>query len=951
MNTYGNRLLKCTAAFAFAFAVLLLVGCGDKTPPGAVTMFAAQSGDGEITLSWVNPPDKDLAGVRVVRSQSAPPAKPSEGLEIFSDSGTGLVDGNVTNGNPYFYAAWAYDRAGNHSSPVYASATPVSFQAREEILDKLDSMAEQIAAIPTLTEEEKKEMQDILDETEDLFLGGDPCGAAAVMKDEFLEKCQWVRQTRERPEGEKLYAAGRMVRVNIARTMEAKGECDELQRVDLEAEIQVESEDPEGLSGWSVFGEPLLTALELHENTAPESTFTQVFIPGAEAVHGQVGAPDIPVYRQLVAVPMGDDVKVKILQQRPVIAEEIFLNLYPVQPAPMDQGPDLSLFKDPPFTINHSIYESNEPWPPEPVTMRYIGNGRDLEFYLLEMASGQYYPAENRLELFDYTHLDVEFQGGPGHFATSHMISPFESNSRALIESAINKEVIKENIIEGIRQDIIGEELLILTHPNFYDAAIKLRDWKRSKGIWANVYECGTNSDIHWRATGEQIDAFIEERYHTTEIRVSYVLLLGDAEFIPTFYINNIGTDWPYAILGKPGEDLIADFAVGRIPVDTLDQAMTVVDKTINYEKTPIDDKDFYQNAVLASQFQCCREKAPDQGTDSRTFIQCSEFAQQMLSAAGKTVSRIYARTGSQTPNRYYDGTLLPSALRPSAKFPWDGNTNQITEAWNKGAFLIIHRDHGEPHGWETPRFRSSHIDNLENEDRLPVVFSMNCSTGFFDNETAGGAGGTVANDVYFCERALRKPDGGAVGIFGATRISPSWENTALTMGMMDAIWPGRLNFGFSTLSQRRLGDILNHGKRYILSMRGVSVMGEDLFEDSVIEELYLWHCFGDPTLEIWTKNPYSQTNPFSPVFHHQGLAVQDGIDISGGILVEYGVDNAVITVFERGADQEIPLGRGVVQNGIAQITYLQNHVMDHELTIIASFDNAPAKVLQGNSF
>jgi len=78
---------------------------------------------------------------------------------------------------------------------------------------------------------------------------------------------------------------------------------------------------------------------------------------------------------------------------------------------------------------------------------------------------------------------------------------------------------------------------------------------------------------------------------------------------------------------------------------------------------------------------------------------------------------------------------------------------------------------------------------------------------------------------------------------------------------------------------------------------------------------------------------------------------VQDGIDISGGILVEYGVDNAVITVFERGADQEIPLGRGVVQNGIAQITYLQNHVMDHELTIIASFDNAPAKVLQGNSF
>src|SRR5205085_2714429 len=125
------------------------------------------------------------------------------------------------------------------------------------------------------------------------------------------------------------------------------------------------------------------------------------------------------------------------------------------------------------------------------------------------------------------------------------------------------------------------------------------------------------------------------------------------------------------------------DFALGRIPVDTLDQANTVVNKIINYEHTPPSLPSFYSTATLASDFQCCLAGGAAPGTDQRTFVQTSEFARNVLMANGKTGERIYAMTGSGTPNRYYDGTLLPPDLGSGSGFPWNGNTFDISNAIN----------------------------------------------------------------------------------------------------------------------------------------------------------------------------------------------------------------------------------------------------------------------------
>ena len=151
---------------------------------------------------------------------------------------------------------------------------------------------------------------------------------------------------------------------------------------------------------------------------------------------------------------------------------------------------------------------------------------------------------------------------------------------------------------------------------------------------------------------------------------------------------------------------------------------------------------------------------------------------------------------------------MLPADLRAGSGFGWNGSTQDLINAFNAGRFLIMHRDHGWQDGWANPLFNSNHVtNNLTNGALQPVVFSVNCASAFFDNETAGGDYNTTMGGVYFAERLLRKSDGGAVGVLEDTGNSPTWANSAMTRGFFDALWPETVpGFGDNT-RKFRLGE------------------------------------------------------------------------------------------------------------------------------------------------
>lgn len=388
---------------------------------------------------------------------------------------------------------------------------------------------------------------------------------------------------------------------------------------------------------------------------------------------------------------------------------------------------------------------------------------------------------------------------------------------------------------------------LIISSPTFKNSVERFAQWKRLLGF-----------DVHiafnalW--TEEDVKTTIQDIYENNNLY--YLLIVGDVEVVPTHtsnLYNEHATDFYYACLDG-ADDTMPDLLYGRIPVSTNDEAETVFDKIINYEKSPTSDSTFYMTGLHCAYFQ-------DNDLDSyadRRFAQTSEEIRSVMSTLGFNVTRVYNALNSVNPlfwnkGLYSFGEPIPDELKKPV-FAWSGNAIHINSAINSGVFYVLHRDHGAVRGWGSPHYTTTDINSLNNNNRLPVVFSMNCKTGKFDD-----------NNDCFCEVFLKKENGGCVAIFGATEVSYSGYNDALTEGMFDAVWPSeglRPTFpsingtgGTTPIPTYELGQILNQGKARMAETYGVNNTSLSLYTKE------LFHCFGDPSLKIYTAVPTSFAN------------------------------------------------------------------------------------------
>ncbi len=818
-----------------------------------------------------------------------------------------------------------------------AGRTTAFSSAEDEIAKSFDDLLTRIARLPktSLSNAERGSLSGKVKVSAENFKGGNLCQSASAMK-EFADESQKMREGARAVVAEDLGNRAWSLRHDILSTMPEGKPCPDATRFNKAPEVGIAESDNKRVRGAVSFGEPKMWTV-----VAEGEQYTELEIPGVQHGVGEPGLPGVPVLHRLVAVPQGAKASVNVKIGK---AQSLKVNLHPIQPEAQDAAqkgdklqPPADRFPEPPFTKNKEIYASDAPFPQEIASVTPLGKSRDVQMIQLSIAAGQYNPKSHDLTLFESVEFEVSFEGGKGAFITKEALNPFE-NTNIFVNSVINREAISVYIGEISRKILCGgEEFLILTHPDFRDAANRLAEWKRSKGITTTVVKVNDGSGLG-PDTKEEIDEFIEGRFNWCGIRPSYILLMGDAEFIEPFYVNTsgsatTGSDYPYALLSAQADD-VPDFALGRIPVDTLEQADTVVDKIINYESNPPTQSSFYKNVGIASQFQCCRNGG-QQGRDLRSFIETSELVRDELLNNNYSVDRIYTKTvegnGGSTPRRFYNGTLLPAALDANSGFAWDGDTDDIVNAWNAGRFLFLHRDHGWEDGWGNPSFTTTNVNNdLNNGSLLPVVFSVNCASGLFDNETANGDYGTQVNREYFAERLLRLENGGAVGMLGDTRNSPTWANSALTRGFFDAVWPNTVtDFGDNT-RHRRLGDIMNHGKLYLMTQVGVAGTTEAPTQWNVTSELYMWHVLGDPTLQMWTARPFRKL-PIA--FNAQWL---NGLTLK----VKYAAERATLTAFQETKDGIVHIGRAKVKNGETIMQLVQRPVNGTPIQLIASDDD-----------
>ncbi len=617
---------------------------------------------------------------------------------------------------------------------------------------------------------------------------------------------------------------------------------------------------------------------------------------GAEVGTDAQGTAELPLVGFPLALPIDlKQTQVEVIPEGK--AKEIQALIFPVQPMEIarKQEPELG-----PFVFDRDAYLKGARQPGQQVDNTPMFKG-DANIESFKFSPFGYDPQKAVLTYYNSYLVSVLHPAG-ACFVIDRLADPnaarsydgidrhFERLPLPVLPYAVNNQWAIAHVCPPlIPPNLFGARYLIVSHPNFLAAANTLRNHKQLQGISTLVVSTQTISGGPAVASATQIRNWIANYYNSHVIKPKWLALMGDAEFVPTHYdlVNNSDSArnasdiWYGQFAGGP--TTIPVFGIGRYPVDTLAQANTMVSKVMAFETSPppssVFGKDFYSRLTFASYFQ------GNGSTDERWFAEVSEIVRNHAVTLNYSPQRIYKASNASNPLNYRGGGAIPAALRKPG-FAWNGSANDIVTAVNNGTALLYHRDHGWWDGWGDPSFGIGNLGAISvTNNQFPVVFSINCASGLFDNETVdlpanivGGGYGPGVGSVYWAENFVRKADG-ALAVIGDTRSSSTVDNGHLTLGLFDAIFPGLVPGYGGGVAITRLGDVLNHGKAFIAAVNSGATPNRHPFDVGGVrpglvnlrQELNLYNLFGDPTVKVRVRPPYKFT--ISSIRLLQGLA------------------------------------------------------------------------------
>ena len=573
----------------------------------------------------------------------------------------------------------------------------------------------------------------------------------------------------------------------------------------------------------------------VEEAAGPDGiTYKRLRIPNG-GLTADIGKPELPTVGTFVEVPAGMHVQVTATPVGQGSTFDDYL-IWPAQEQPIDKAGA----PEPPFAKDAATYAAEGPWPPGLVYSTRPGMVRGSSVVNVIICPFRYSPARRQLTAYGEVDVRVTFTGSPQadweQRREKYATPEFAPVLKSVVPTFRAATWLRTPALSAVLRPISGCDYLIICPAGWEDTAAKLATWREATGLRTMIVK---TSDISGGATADNIAAYIKNGYDNWTIVPSYVLLLGDANFIPLFYRTvhphgveaglKTGTDLYYATVD--GDDLLPDIALGRLPASSEAEAGMMIDKVIAYEQTPPAGA-WFGKVLVASGYQ-----------SGRYFHITSDAIAGFLTGKGYNVSKVY--NGG----------------------PYTGTPAQVSAAINDGVVLVTHRDHGDSthgpsgysDGWSEPNWGRAQAAALTNGGKQPVVFTLNCRTGWFDDETDKDT--TDPGGDSLAEALIRGNNKGAVAVIGATRVSYSGYNDEFAKGLIDGIWPD-FDPGYSgapAAAGPRLGLVLNAGKmwmydKYVLT--GGGSYGYTVTPIKTTTEFEIFHLLGDPAMRIWTGAP-----------------------------------------------------------------------------------------------
>lgn len=638
---------------------------------------------------------------------------------------------------------------------------------------------------------------------------------------------------------------------------------------------------------------------------------------------GQAGNPALPSQDFWFLLPPGHNaISVSMINEQWITLPGEY-NFAPIPPAiPLSHRPDNYS-----ITPNQEVFGFNGWFPASSHSslMTHLKRGYALTSVIIHplrwnpITQELQYLASGTLTVeSEFAHLEQE--------AFTHYFRGDNKTKKSIAERVINPIALDQY---PTRDDGIPEAHLIITTDEMVDAARDYAQWRDVRGIKTHIYTVDDLiNGLPGRDLTERIRNGIRRAYQ--DLNIGSVLLLGDVEQIPhrgmygivgddtedfdipaDLYYAGLDGDWTDNRNPRWGElhetDLLAEVLIGRLAVDTPNQALTALRKVTRYSDRVVADD------VL---------KVLMVGEDLGWAVEGGAYMDEIYTGS--------ERMGHRTvgyPNRFQRTNLY------DRNGEWDARRD-LAPLIADGSHFINHMGHAYT-DYVMKFYNFELSDNIITNNGLNhinnIVYSQGCYAGAFDNR------GTEPDDYIsdcIAERFTAQLANSFVAFICNSRYG--WGTYNSTDGASQQ-FHRRFTHAMLANDITVIGAANERSKEDLAAWVQNSVMLWCYYETNLL---------GDPLLDMWTDVPTELEMEYESELLNGSPYLQINVQNSVNAVGTLHRDGEVISVATSSEDGIIvlPLTEPIIPTGWVSLTVTASNRLPFygEIEVVPAEDGMP---------
>ena len=610
--------------------------------------------------------------------------------------------------------------------------------------------------------------------------------------------------------------------------------------------------------------------IDATEMNNERGTFSMISMPNTVS-GGNVGAPQIPVVNELIAVPFGATPNIRVTNYSVTDYNLEELGIHKLSP----RQPDFMKNETPEFVYNEADYQTRGMRSEPMARVSVNGTMRGVQVGQITVEPVSYDPVNNTLRVFNDIEVEVSFDGADARATEDMLVKTYSPYFDVLYKQLFNGRAVRDVYDEHPDLWKSPVRMLVIANRMFENCIQDWVAWKTMKGIYVDVYytdNIGTSADA--------IKSFIQTKY--AENAPTFLMIMGDEDQVPPSITSaSMTSEVSDLYYSSVDGDQFVEMFHSRFSAETTAQMTAMLNKSLEYERYTMPDPSYLNNVLLIA------------GHDT--------------SGWGVTVGR---PTIWYATNYYYNAE---HGFNNVYSYTTDDYTNCYAPL-NSGVGFANYTAHGAKTAWADPEFSVDDVANMTNEHKYFFAIGNCCITGDWGYSTPcfgealtraenkgafayiGSCPNTVwLNDYYFGVGPTSRADG----------TMPTYEETGT--GIYDAIW---MDDVYNTVN-----SILYVGN---LAGNAAQALGYDMHR----EPLYYWqayHVLGDGSVMPYRVQPTANnvshmailpigmsTYEVSAVPGSYVAISKDGVLHGTGLIGETGTAQVEITPVTSGGDVTI---------------------------------------------